>query len=47
MKKLVCVEAGVCVCKTSVIEQKGVKWVDASSMAGRVHADKAVSAEEE
>ena len=28
------------------IEQKGVKWVDAS-MAMRVHAEKAVSAEEE
>ena len=29
------------------IEQKGVKWVDASGMAVRVHAEKAVSAEEE
>ena len=42
-KKLVCVEAGVC--KTLEIEQKGVKLVDASSTAVRVHAEKAVSAE--
>jgi hypothetical protein len=28
------------------IEQKGVKWVDASGMAVRVLAEKAVSAEE-
>ena len=29
------------------IEQKGVKWVDASGMAVRVPAEKAASAEEE
>ena len=34
-------------CKTLEIEQKGVKLVDASGMAVRVHAEKAVSAEEE
>ena len=37
----------MCVCKTVEAEQKGVKWVDASGMAVRVHAEKAVSAEEE
>ena len=42
--KLVCVEAGVS--KTLEIEQKGVKLVDASGMAVRVHAEKAMSAEE-
>ena len=34
-------------CKTLEIEQKGAKWVDASGMAARVRAEKAVSAEEE
>ena len=34
-------------CKTLEIEQKGVKLVDASGMAVRVHAEKAVSAEKE
>jgi hypothetical protein len=33
--------------KTVEIEQKGVKWVDASGMAVRVPAEKAASAEEE
>jgi len=42
---LICVEAGVC--KTVKIEQKGVKYVDASGMPVRVHAEKAVTAEEE
>ena len=34
-------------CKTVKIEQKGVKCVDASGMPVRVHAEKAVTAEEE
>ena len=34
-------------CKTVKIEQKGVKYVDASGMPVRVHAEKAVTAEEE
>ena len=54
VSNLVCAEAGVCVyvwvgvcvCKSVEIEQKGVKWVDASGMAVRVHAEKVVSAEE-
>ena len=29
-------------CKSVEIEQKGVKWVDASGMAVRVHAEKVV-----
>ena len=40
--KLVC----VCVCKTLEIEQKGVKREISSGMAVRLHAEKAVSAEE-
>ena len=39
-----CVEAGLC--KTLEVEQKGIQLVDASGMAGRVRADKAVGAEE-
>ena len=33
-------------CKTLEIEQKGVKLVDVSGMAVRLHVKKAVSAEE-
>ena len=45
VEKLVCVEAGMC--KTLEIEHKGVKLVGARGMAVRVHAEKAVSGEEE
>ena len=41
---MVCVEAGAC--KTLEIKPKGAKLVDASGMAGRVHAEKVVHAEE-
>ena len=34
-------------CKTLEVKQKRIKLVDASSMAVRVHAEKAVCAEEE
>ena len=45
MSRFVCVQAGVC--KMLKAKQKRVKLVDASGMSVRVHADKAVSAEEE
>ena len=37
----------VCVCKAMETEQKGPKLVDASGLAVRVRAEKAVSAEDE
>jgi hypothetical protein len=43
-KKSVCVEDSLS--KTLEVEQKGIKLVDASGMAVRVCAEKAVSAEE-
>ena len=55
MQNLICVKAGLqkswfvqkaSACKTAEIEQKGVKCVDASGLPVRVHAEKAVSAED-
>ena len=45
MSRFVCVEAGVC--KMLKAKQKRVKLVDASGMAVKMHAEKAVGAEEE